>query len=149
MEKNKAVSLYDQALREAKKKSPDNDLVFDLLSRALSKGDPNAAYALGTWYLYGKHVKKNMREAVKLLRQASEKNVPDALFDLAICYEKGAGLKKNDRLAFECYLKAALHNDAQSTYETGRCYFYGIGVEKDRRTAKIWFNRAKELGIND
>lgn len=149
MAKRKEITLYDQALLEAKKKKPNDELVFDLLNQSLEEGDAKAAYALGTWYLHGNYVKKDMRKAVRLLKQAAEGNVPDALFDLANCYEKGAGLKKNDRLAFENYLKAALCNDAQSIYEVGRCYFYGIGVEKERRLAQIWLDRAKDLGIED
>ena len=141
------LDAYKIALKEASKKNANNKKVFALLNQSLDKRDPRAAYALGTWYLYGKHVEKNIRKGIKLIRQAAEKNVPDALYDLAVSYETGDCLPKNKKLAAEYYLRAALYGEKQSIYEVGRCYYYGIGVPKDRRLAKVWFDRAKELGV--
>jgi TPR repeat protein len=140
---------YRDALREASKKQADIGKVTSLLKRALKAGDPEAAYALGTWYLHGQHVKQDRRKAVRLLREAADSNVANALYDLAVCYEKGAGIKKSPRLAFECYLRAALQGEEQSFYEVGRCFYYGVGTSKDTRVARIWIDRARELGISE
>jgi len=149
MSKRIVNSLYEQALQEAKKKRPDDEKVFSLLTKSLESGEIKAAYALGTWYLHGKHVKRNIRRAVQLLKQAAQENIPDALYDLAVCYEKGVGTRKNEKKAFECYLRASLYGDVQSIYEVGRCYYYGVGVSKDKYISKIWFDRAKVLGITE
>lgn len=90
----KTNDLYQMALVEAKKKKPDNKKVFSLLMKSMRKGNPQATYALATWYLHGKHVKKNLHKAIQLLRQAVRMNVKEALFDLAVSYEKGIGVKK-------------------------------------------------------
>ena len=142
-------TLYDIAKKEAKKKNRDDEKIFRLLNESLEEGDPRAAYSLGTWYLQGKFVKKNLRTAIKLIKIAANAKVSDALFDLAVCYEQGIGVKKNEKLAVENYLQAAFYGDAQAHHEVGLCYLYGVGVEKDKRVAEIWFAHAAELGITD
>jgi uncharacterized protein len=140
---------YNKALREMSKKTPKLERVFLLLEESSKDGNPSATYALGTWYLYGRFVRKNINKAVKLFRQAAKDKEPNAIYDLAVCYEKGVGLKLNLKLAMENYMRAVLYGDKQSIYEVGRCYYYGIGINKDRRLAWIWLDRAKELGINE
>jgi TPR repeat protein len=143
------VDPYREALKEALKKNGDINRVSRFLRAALNAGSPDAAYALGTWYLHGHNVRMNWRRAVGLLRQAAEGNVADAMYDLALCYEKGAGTRKSLRRAVEYYLRAALHGEKQSLYEVGRCFYYGIGVAKSTRLAWIWIDRARELGVSD
>ncbi len=58
-------------------------------------------------------------------------------------------MKKNSRLAMEYYMRASLYGDKQSIFEIGRCYYYGIGISKNSRLARIWLDRASELGIKD
>lgn len=140
---------YQIALEEISKETPDIDKVIFLLEKSSREGDSRATYALGTWYLYGKHLKKNITKAVKLLRQAAKNNEPNALYDMAVCYETGSGVKKNLRLAIEHYMRASLQGDEQSIYEVGRCYYYGIGISENRRLAWIWLDHARKLGIQE
>ena len=104
-------------------------------------------YAIGTWYLFGKFVKRDPFLAVEYFLRAIEGNNSSAYLDLAICYEKGVGVKKNYKRAFVCYLNAALLGDKQSLYEVGRCYYYGIGVSKNINISSTWFKHAKQNGI--
>jgi TPR repeat protein len=140
---------YEAALAKAQDGDARLPEVASLLTRAHQSGDVRATYALATWYLHGRFFKKDMRKSVALLRKAANHNIPDALFDLAVCYEKGAGVPVNEPKAVELYLRAALHGEAQSVYEVGRCYYYGIGVQQNRRIARVWQDRAKELGVTD
>ena len=94
---NKAKRLYNQALKEALKKTPNLPKVMQLLNNSIELGSCEASYALATWYLHGHNVKKNYKRAVLLLNKAIEGNILDALFDLAICYEKGTGVKQNKK----------------------------------------------------
>lgn len=139
---------YDEALKESRRKGAQLGDVAPLLTAAHEAGDPRATYALATWYLHGRVFKKNVRRSVTLLREAAKHHIPDALYDLAVCYEQGEGVSKNSRKAFEFYLRAALQGERQSVYEVGRCYYHGIGVARDRQLARIWLDRAEELGIN-
>jgi TPR repeat protein len=140
---------YEQAYKEMMKDSPDEKLAFSLLMQSHESGDSRATYALATWYLFGRYVKKDIKKAVTLLKQSADKKVPNALYDLAVCYEKGEGVSKDERQAFDLYMKAALRNESQSVQEVARCYWFGIGVNEDRRTAIIWYERAKELGVGE
>ncbi len=139
--------LYKRALQEANKENPNNDLVESLLIKAVSKGHGESEYALGTWFLHGKHVKKDISRAIELLKSAALKNVPSANFDLAVCYEKGEGVPSDSREAFRYYLKAALLGDYQSFYAVGRCYYHGIGIKKDVDLANIWLDKAEYFGV--
>jgi uncharacterized protein len=138
--------LYKRALELAQQPQVDPILTLAALKEAAAAGSGNAIYALATWYLFGKNVDVDLLRAVRLLKQAVKAKIPKAYFDLAVCYEKGAGTKKNDQKAIEHYINAALTGDAQAIHAVGRCYWHGIGRDRDRRVAKIWLDRAHELG---
>ncbi len=131
-----------------KKDTPDLEKSFTWLVKAAKNNDAEALYALGTWYLHGRHVKKNPRLAVQYFQKAITGNYKEAFYDLGVCFEKGVGTNKDKWQAFECYLRAALLGDKQSIYEVGRCYYYGIGILKNLDVAEIWLERAKNLGIS-
>ena len=145
----KTSKYYDQALVVSQSAEPDFPRALRLLNRAYKQGDHRAAYALGTWYLYGKGdlVAKDLAKAAQLLREAAESDNADAAYDLAVSYEKGMGVRKSEKKAALLYLKAALLGDKQSIYHVGRCYQHGLGVKRDRPIAAIWYDRAATLGF--
>lgn len=117
-------------------KKEDFESAYDLLVQADLRGDSTASYALGTWHLFGRHVKKDPKKAVSYFLKASRRGSVDALFNLAICYEKGKGIDKNLNKAFRYYYKAFNLGDKEAAYEIGRMLYYGIGVEKNRDLAE-------------
>ena len=139
---------YDKALEEASQPTADLKTVEALLIAAHEAGDARATYALATWHLHGKVFSKNTGRGLELLKIAAKHGVADALFDLAVCYETGEFVRKSTRKAAELYLRAALLGEKQSIYEIGRCYFYGIGVALDKIIARVWLDRAAELGLD-
>jgi uncharacterized protein len=145
---DEAETLYRQALREATTASPNFARAAQLLEEAARLGHAKATYALATWHLFGKEpfVRRDYDEAVRLLRLAAAAGVPDAMYDLAVCYEKGKGVAKDEREAFENYLRAAIRDDAKAIFAVGRCLFWGIGVAQDQHIARLWLDRADELG---
>lgn len=139
---------YDQAVRAVERDPPDAVRAFDLLVAALEEGDPRAAQGLGMWYLLGRHhVRRNMRKGLSLLRAAAAANAPYAWYNLGLAYENGYGVPASSRRAFDCFLKAALQGDGDAALEVARHYHHGLGVRRDRRTARIWLDRAGELGV--
>ena len=115
-------------------------VAVSLLQQAAAVGNAEALYALGTWHLFGKHVKKNYRQAAVFLERAEQLDYSEAAYDLAVCYEKGAGVDRDTNKAFGLYMKAALLGDKQAKYEVGRCFYWGIGTSKDRDAANVWFD---------
>lgn len=144
---SKMSDKYDKALKLSSASTPDYEAAYKLLVMASEDGDDRATYALGTWYLFGRFVRKNLCEAVKFLKAASEAGNAAATYDLAVCYEEGKGVKENHTLAFRLYVKAALWGDKQSVAEVGRMHYYGIGTERNRKLANVWLDRADELGV--
>lgn len=126
--------LYDKALALMNKGAPP-DKAYPLLLGAMDAGDYRAHYALGTWYLYGRHVKASNKKAVRLFKQAAENDVAEAAFDLAVCYEKGEGVKKDLPKAAAFYLRALRCGDESAAEELRRMFYWGFGVEKNRMIA--------------
>jgi uncharacterized protein len=144
----KGDNILKKALAEMEKGKPNLRIAFDFLNESAKAQNPEALYALGTWYLHGRFVKRKPAEAVHYFLQSIEGNNSSAYYDLAVCYEKGIGIKKNHKAAFECYLNAALLGDKQALFEIGRCYYYGVGVSKNISTSKIWLKHAELNGIS-
>ncbi|HRO39007.1 MAG TPA: tetratricopeptide repeat protein [Flavobacteriales bacterium] len=119
---------------------------FELLSKAADAGNAEAIYAIGTWYLFGTHVRKNFRQAAGMLQRAADLGHASANFDLAVSYEKGKGVERDRSKAFSLYMKAALLGDEQATFEVGRCFHWGIGTLRDRQAAEVWFKAFKRFG---
>jgi TPR repeat protein len=121
------------------------------LKRAAALGNPEASYALGTWYLFGEEdvLRKNKRLARWHIGNAAGALLPDALFDYGAMLEKGDGGPRDLAGAYKSYLRAAIRGDANAVFEVGRCLFYGIGCRQNRRVSSIWFARAAELGVSE
>ena len=134
----KGVKLYNKAVSLAQGKNPNLKEVFNLLMQSFDLGNYKAAYALATWYLFGKLVNRDYKKACYYLSFAIKGNLPEAYYDLAVCYEGGKGVKKNTHQAFLYYLKAALLGDNEAKSEVCRCYYYGIGINKDLEVYSIW-----------
>lgn len=128
----KGDGFYKLALKEATSVPENNEKAFNYLQKAAQKNNAKALYALATWYIFGKHVKKNLKKGVGLLIQSTENDgPPEAFFDLAISYELGKGVDKDATQAFKNYLLAMAKGDQNAIYEVGRCFYHGIGVEKN------------------
>ena len=128
-----------KALTLVSSKQYDPRLALSLLKKADDAGNGEAAYAIGTWHLFGKHMKRDYRAAVSYLERAASRGYASAAYDLALCYEKGKGVAKDTHEAFSLYMKAARLGDKQAAYEVGRCFYWGIGTAKDHRAAEVWF----------
>jgi TPR repeat protein len=125
-------------------------LPLTLLQKAASTGYPPAIYALGNWYLHGKGVRKDRKQAVRLLKKAAASKHPEAEYDLAVCYELGqGGLPKDPKAAFLWYRRAAEDGDVDAMTEVGRCYYHGLGSKKDFAKAIKWYGKAADRGASD
>lgn len=139
---------YDRAMKLATKSNPDLNAALALLQEASDKDYPDAHYALATWYLFGKVVRRDYKMAVAYLLKCSDV-VAKASYDLAVCYEKGKGVDKDKAMALEYYMRSALLGDCQAHYEVGRCFYYGIGAGKNKCLGKLWMDKAGELGYKE
>jgi TPR repeat protein len=81
---------------------------YALLEEATKNGDQRATYAIGTWYLHGFFLKRDVRRGVALIAEAADQQVADAAFDLAVCYELGTGRRANINKALCYYMRSFL-----------------------------------------
>jgi uncharacterized protein len=103
-----------------------------LLRQAAALGSAEADYAIGTWYLFGRHVRKSLEDAARHIKKAAKAGYPAALFDLAVMHETGRGAPKDKMRAFDLYLRAALRGDGGAIESVARCVYHGIGTKKNR-----------------
>ena len=132
-------SRYRSALRLMQRGGEAAD-AYPLLVAAAEDGDGLSMYAIGTWRLHGFHLKKNLREAVRLLRLAADADVAYACFDLGVCYWKGEGVKQNWSKAAKYYLRAFLLGDRDAA-EALETIFYWYGGEINLRAIAREFVR--------
>jgi TPR repeat protein len=72
------------------------DLAYHWYSRGAFEGDCSKCYfALGRFFLYGKHVEKNVQRAIELFEVASSKGSIEASVALGFCYLHGIGGRRN------------------------------------------------------
>ena len=137
-----ASDPYAVALRLMRARSPEFARIASLLRTASESGDRRADYALGTWYLHGRHLPKSIRIGTRLIARAARAGVPDAMFDYAVSLEKGTGVARNERKAALWFLAAALSGMTRASFEVGRHLYHGIGFPKDRAQSRVWLDFA-------
>lgn len=144
-----AQRMVREAHRILLRHDGDKSKAFELLLQADKLKSAEAAYALGSWYIYGFRVERDFRKAVHFLKRAMKRGSGDAAYDLAICLERGNGISKNKVEAFRCYTYAALqlltppsypsmYNFEEAAAQLARCYYYGIGTPSDRKVSQLW-----------
>jgi len=64
------MDYYKTAYKYISESPPNPQKALRYLEKAHTGGNPEATYALGTWYLFGHHVEKNLKKAVALLQRS-------------------------------------------------------------------------------
>ncbi|MGZ8364019.1 MAG: tetratricopeptide repeat protein [Caulobacteraceae bacterium] len=115
-----------------------------IIEKLNGSGDAIAAYAIGTWHLFGAHgYELSEKKAAPYLQYAAERDVPEALFDLAVMLERQKPNRRANKDAFANYLLAALLGDKSSLAELSRCFYWGIGTFKNEDLSEHLFRIAE------
>jgi uncharacterized protein len=117
---------------------------YALLEKAMDKGDYRAAYAIGTWYLHGFYLKKDVKRGVSLIAQAADNGIADAAFDLAVCYELGTGRKINSNKALCYYMRSFLLGYSPAAVEIERLLYWGDASVRNRPLS-LEFKSAQQM----
>ncbi len=124
----------------------ENDPLFDLKVRA-EKGDAEAQYNLGGWYLERQGV-ANYPEAFKWINKAAEQGHPGAQTNLGFMYAQGLGVKRDNIEASNWYSQSAEQGLLKAQYGLGLMYANGQGVKQDYIEAYKWLRIAATAGDN-
>lgn len=145
-----ASDLYTEALEKAqaevKKPNPDFSEVAELLQRAAADGSGDAYYALGAWYLHGRHYEKDADKAKEHWEEASELGNTDAMVEMGKFYENGELTQIDLAQSFAFYLRAALHGSGEGCFEVSRFFCHGFFVPEDRSIAYLLQDESQRLG---
>jgi TPR repeat protein len=116
---------------------------------AANAGNPQAQYALATFYKEGRGVKMDAQEASRLLAASARAGYTDAEVEYAIALFNGTGIAKNERAAGDFLLKAAKKNSAPAQSRLALMYASGRGLKADPIQAARWHMIAKAGGSFD
>lgn len=116
------------------------------LKKASEQGCTTADTMLAYYYLYGRNVDKNEKEAVCLLTKAAQDGCLLAQYYLGICFDEGRGVEKNPEESAKWFKQSAEQGYALAQNEIAVCYFYGKGVIKDEKEEFKWRSRAAKQG---
>ena len=122
---------------------------FDIreCKKAAKAGNPEAIYALGRCYIYGKGVEEDEKKGFQLISKSAEQGLPEGLFLLGKCYYYGWGTEEDEEKAVECYEKAAEKDYPEAICKLGECYLYGFGVEEDEKKGFQLVSKSAKQGL--
>ncbi|MFA9196804.1 MAG: SEL1-like repeat protein [Aliarcobacter sp.] len=123
------------------------------LNLAAAKGELLAIHRLGSLYLNGCGVEKNLKKAVELYEEAADKGDMSSAGTLGKMYLYGENMKRDYAKAYK-YLSrvedASSIDDGNdltgSITSLGVLYFYGLGCSMDRFRAVSLFSKAVSCG---
>ena len=110
----KAKSLYDEGRKlyiEATGKTPRDKKKISLVAEkyllAASLGNAEAQAGIGSFYMAGEGVSRNVNEGTKWLELAVAQGNADAMFSLGFAYAKGEGVLMDKKKGFDLVDKSA------------------------------------------
>jgi TPR repeat protein len=116
----------------------------DQYRRGASQGNAEAQYRLGECYEYGRGVKRDMSEAVRLYRLAAVEDA-EAQYRMGIICEEGMVVKRDLAAAVQWYRKSAEQGYPPAQNNLGYCYDNGIVVAQDDvEAAHLYYSAAMQ-----
>jgi localization factor PodJL len=139
-----AEAQYDYATELYQ--SGDTKGAVSWLEKSAKQGNAKAQLQLGSLYLKGAGVTRNIMQARKWLEMAANNGDALAMHDLAVLYSGGEGRKPDYARASDWFRRAAEQGVVDSMFNLGVAYVDGLGVEKDLIQAYAWFSLAASQG---
>lgn len=117
--------------------------------KAMEAGSVSAAVKLGRLY-DGGAAGVDYGRAFDCYKMAADRGSAEASFYLGTLYFEGKGMERDCGHAFSCWLMGAELGDdkyaADCAMHVGLCYMTGEGAKKDATSARLWLEKAEELG---
>jgi hypothetical protein len=116
---------------------------------AAQAGNAEGEYVLGSCYVKGAGVAKDLATGVKWYLDAAQKNDPTAAGTIGAYYEKGIGLPQNFSEALKWNKVSAEAGNTRAEYNLGRAYRDGLGTAINLDAALKWLRAAAKGDPND
>jgi hypothetical protein len=114
----------------------------EMLEPAAQQEDLEALLFLGSMYLYGTGIEKDVQRARGYFERAARFGHRDALFNLGAMYDKAIGVPRDPNEAIKWFTRAADQRDAVAQLNLAIFHLKGDGVPKDQALAEQWLRRA-------
>ncbi|ARQ12766.1 peptidase C14 caspase family protein (plasmid) [Rhizobium etli] len=110
------------------------------------KGDPYALYAYGKSLYYGRGVKADTEEGLKLMLRAADLGHTYAMNELGYIFSNGVNVPADMERGIRFYESGLKRNDIYSMNSLGMIYRAGKGVPQDLEKALELFKKAADGG---
>jgi uncharacterized protein len=127
----------------------ESELVQTFLKQAM-KMSYYAIFLQALLYDYGFGVPQDQEMAFIFMREAAAKGHDAAIYEIGKRFMHGQGVPQNDISAFQ-WLEVAANSPnyhPMAMLYLAKLYEQGKGVGPDIQKAQLWYQRAKEKGIN-
>lgn len=104
---------------------------------------------LGTLYLNGWGVEKNIELALENYKCAAALGDEDAMNQIGVIFLEGGGFEADPKQAYYWFNEAAIKGSIVAMYNLGYCYQNGVGVDEDAEIAAEWYKKSAEGGYID
>ena len=129
--------------------TPRNEArALELFERAAAKGHRRAQLNLGTLYLRGQGVPRDLVQARAWLEKAAVEGDPYALYALGRAMSESSGTIGADPVrAAALYRQAAEKGHPLAALRYGLALADGVGVKRDTGAAQRWLSHAQQSGV--
>jgi tetratricopeptide (TPR) repeat protein len=140
---------YADAAADAAYKAADFVTALPAYKTLAEQGDRHAQTRLGTMFLNGEGVPKDVSAAIEWYQKAAAKNFAPAEDQLGRIFLNGLAGAPDYAAAVQWYQQAAAQNFAHSEYVLGVMAQRGLGMRRDFPTMLDWYRRAAAHGSAD
>lgn len=116
------------------------------LHSAVKQGEPWAELVLGTLYLEGGAIEKDVEKGLMLVTRAANRGDVRAQTELATMYEAGRLISQSDTEALKWWIAAAEQGSHVARHSVAVYYYQGKGVPKDYVKAYMWAKLGADQG---
>lgn len=126
-----------------------SEITSSKLRSAIERNDPYAYFEVGTRYLEGRLVERNLEQAALWYERAADKGLAPAQYRIGNFYERGNGVPRDYTKARDWYVKAADAGNVKAMHNLAVLYLNGYLGAPDYPSAIKWFKDAAEHGVRD
>lgn len=127
----------------------DYKKAFDYATIAAEDENNEGYNVLGSLYLNGWGVEKNVNLALENYKMAAAFGDETAMNQIGIIFEGNDDFDANPEQSFYWFNEAAKKGLDVGMFNLGYCYKNGFGIETDVEQAAEWFKKSAELGYVD
>jgi uncharacterized protein len=143
-ESAQAAAWVSQGIADEEKQDYSSAVL--LFRKAADAGNTAGEAQLGTHYLMGLGVTKDVNLGIQWTRKSADAGNALAQTAMAGLYRKGLGVDRDYHAEFNWYKKAADQGDPKGEFYLGACYQQGEGVDKNLNEAKKFFQKSADQG---